>query len=274
MYRTPLHRLRLVTLVYGKLFHIAFGNLQIIQVPYEGSTFRLPTQDITILPSLLNDCYEKAEIKILRNLLKPGMTFVDIGANVGIYSVLASRLVGDGGKIYAFEPEPRNFELLKENLVLNGISNVHLANLAVGNNNEVMALQIARNSIGSHSLLARKDVENEVLVNVVRLDDWFDCSFPPIDVLKIDVEGYEPFVLEGAQRLLHVIKFILFEYNKSDVDLHGGIAHLAQLLNHFPYFYRINERKGDISAVSLSDIASTRYTNILASRTTLNIINF
>ena len=80
------------------------------------------TRDMIVAPNLLmRNAWEVHETELVKRLLKPGMTFVDIGANIGYFTLLAGRVMGPGSKVFAFEPEPRSFELLRRNVVVNAM---------------------------------------------------------------------------------------------------------------------------------------------------------
>ena len=273
-YNTPLHRLPFTAILYERLFHIAYAKNNVVRVTHENSLFDVPACDITMLPSLLNDCYETCQFGLLKRVLLPGMTFVDVGANIGLYSVAAAKLVGHTGRVYAFEPEPRNYLLLQRHLVMNEVRNVTIENVAVGSENAEQTLTISKNALGTHSLLKRrqKSFQEEVKVEVIRLDDYFEGIPGKIDVLKIDAEGYEPFVLKGAERLLARVELLLFEYTKNDVQPNFGIANMVRLLGGFPYLYGINERVGKIGSFALSDFNRRKYMNIVAAKKAMQIV--
>lgn len=88
-------------------------------------------------------------------------------------------------------------------------------------------------------------------------------------MLKIDVEGYEPFVLKGAERLLNRVDLVLFEYNRNDGKTNFGIANMVRLLHDFGYIYGIDERTGKIGAFTLPDFDRTNYINIVAAKRAL-----
>ncbi len=266
-YNTPVHRSKIVNIVYEKLFHAAFDKAAVVEVPYQGYKFKVPARDITILPSLMNNNYEKHEIALLKRVLKPGMTFVDIGANIGLFSVVGAKAVGKIGKIYCFEPEPGNHALLQENLALNKV-NAITEQLAVGAKKATLQLQIEKNSIGTHSLLQRdnKSIEHQIEVRVVKLDDYFTKKLGSIDVLKIDVEGYEPFVLKGAENVLKQVQYLFFEYSKADVESSYGIDKMVKLLSSFPYMYGINEKTQSIKPFPVTEFHRAKYLNILATK--------
>lgn len=266
-YNTPVHRSAAANVVYGTVLRAALGKTEVTRVSYEGCTFDVPTRDRTILPSLLNNSYEKRTIALLGQVLEPGMTFVDVGANIGLYTVIASRLLQGVGHVYSFEPEPTNYSFLEQNVRLNDVPNAHLEKLALGNRNATASLKIDKGSIGTHSLLDRgKSVEREIAVDVVRLDDYFRRLTETIDVLKVDVEGFEPLVLEGAGDALAGATAVFFEFNRDDVTATYGIEKLLQLLQPFPYVYGINERTQTVRPFSSEDFYSTKYLNLVATK--------
>lgn len=99
LYGSRLQRLGFTSFVYRSLFFWAYGNAGNLRVPYYDYVFSAPSRDITILPDLLNSCYERFELDLLIRLLKPGMTFVDVGANIGIFSVIGAGCVGSSGLV-------------------------------------------------------------------------------------------------------------------------------------------------------------------------------
>jgi FkbM family methyltransferase len=135
----------------------------------------------------------------LRRSLRPGMTFVDVGAHVGYFSVLASALVGPRGRVVAVEPEPGNAALLRANLWRNGCANAVV--LEVAAHDRQGHLPLARNSVnrGGSNLLGGGDL----LVPCAALDDLLDALGPPAaDVVKVDAEGTDHLVLRGMARAL------------------------------------------------------------------------
>lgn len=149
--------------------------------------------------------FEVAKHDALRALLRPGQRFVDVGVNKGDFALLAARIVGETGEVLAFEPEPTNCHWIRRSLERNGYRNVRLHELALGNENGTAHLHLGRRS-GSHTLLpGRRDRDRGAIeVPVRRLDDLLaeiGCD-GPIDMMKIDVEGAELQVLEGATRVL------------------------------------------------------------------------
>jgi FkbM family methyltransferase len=131
--------------------------------------------------------------------LKPGMTVIDGGAHVGLYSVLGARGVGPAGRVLAFEPDPYNFRALEENT--RGLANVTLSRSALAEARREAAFHRSSGTIGS-SLLARDTSIGVETVDVTSIDDELDGEDVASLLVKLNVEGAEPLVLEGARRTL------------------------------------------------------------------------
>jgi FkbM family methyltransferase len=148
--------------------------------------------------------YEKGTTKVFTELVKEGMNVVDIGANIGYYTLLAARRVGPQGRVYAFEPEPGNFKLLTENIRLNGYENVVAVQKAVSNRAGTASLFLSLRGSGAHSLLSSRDYGKETIaIKTVTLDKFFAKErSPAIQVIKMDIEGWELEALDGMRRLI------------------------------------------------------------------------
>lgn len=148
--------------------------------------------------------YEPAEAAVLTAALKPGMTYLDIGGNIGYLATLAAKLVGPTGLVVAVEPEPYNFGLLARNLAANPHARAEPVNIAAGDKPGTARLFKAACNLGDHRLYADGEAANReaVEVPVVRLDALFaEKGWPPPDVVKVDVQGYEPFAVAGLDGL-------------------------------------------------------------------------
>ena len=147
--------------------------------------------------------YEAAKVAALERLLKPGMTFVDAGSNKGDFALIAARVMGDRGRVLAFEPFPGNARWIRASVELNGYRSVSLHELALLDVDGPATLYL-RDWSGWHSLIPRKRGPQEsVGVETRRLDSVLaESGDPHVDVMKIDVEGVELEVLRGAERTL------------------------------------------------------------------------
>ncbi len=134
------------------------------------------------------------------------MSVLDIGAHHGFYTLLASRLVGPKGRVFSFEPSPRERKALRLHLRLNRCKNVDLQDLALGDQNADSDLYVVEDWAAGCNSLRPPDVAartSPVSVHVVRLDDWLtEHKIDRVDFIKLDVEGAELSILKGALRLL------------------------------------------------------------------------
>ena len=165
---------------------------------------RFSARDVS--DSVFDGTYERRIQKALRESLKPGDVFFDIGANVGFFTLLGAKLVEPAGSVHAFEPVPRNVETLRRNVRLNGWSHVHVHPVAVAATKGEQELLLTRD-VGGASLtsagIAIPDVANRLMVPTVAIDDLVERGdIPPPSVVKVDVEGAELGVLQGMQRTM------------------------------------------------------------------------
>lgn len=165
-----------------------------------------PARDMSMTPHLVLDgCWEMAVTKVFESCLEPGMTVLDIGANIGYFALHAAREVGERGRVVAFEPEPKNLWFLKHNLALNGFAWAEIVDKALWNEPGQMTLRLTEDSSGGHSLLgvdaADLSEAQAVQVETITLDAFLGDN-NKIDVIKMDAEGAEPFILEGMSETL------------------------------------------------------------------------
>jgi FkbM family methyltransferase len=165
--------------------------------------------------------YESAQV---RKYLKPGMTFVDVGANVGYYTLLAASLVGRGGRVLAFEPSPYAFDRLIKTIERNGLAQVEAFQSGLGDAAGELQLFMPREP-GNHTPSMVPNGEGRPLnVAVYRLDDWLaEHEVTRVDLMKIDVEGFEPNVVRGAAEFIErgKVRAILCEFNKYWLEENG-----------------------------------------------------
>ncbi|MDA8324071.1 MAG: FkbM family methyltransferase [Actinomycetota bacterium] len=189
---------------------------------------------------LLHGQYESYESDLFRSAIVPGTTVIDVGANIGYYSLIASRLVGEGGRVVSFEPHPEIFGLLTANRERNSAENVIPLNLALSDRTGATRLYLSPIDHGKHSLSASnasgvksrlgqdtgaRSAAMSVWVPVMRLDDVLsEVGLPGVSVMKIDVEGAEQLVLGGAGSLLGTAAplTLLMEYWPDGIARLGG----------------------------------------------------
>ncbi|MBL8295585.1 MAG: FkbM family methyltransferase [Bryobacterales bacterium] len=184
----------------GRLLRGALGLMPkraavaVLQGPLRGARW--------IVGSATHGCwmgtYELTKQKLFAGLITPGTVVFDIGANVGFYTLLAARVTGPSGRVYAFEPLPRNVAFLREHLRMNRVGNVELVESAVSNfDGEGMFFADTDPHMGHLSLSGKFKVPVLQLSNFV---EQHGASAPHL--IKIDVEGAEAEVLDGAEALL------------------------------------------------------------------------
>jgi FkbM family methyltransferase len=152
---------------------------------------------------------EPAIRTLIESNLKAGDVFFDIGANVGFFSLLAIRRVGEGGEVYSFEPLPGLASLLRRTVAANHLNNLHVVEAAVGARSGSAEMAVMKDSAYSHLMGGAAEAETDhggwrpVSVKTVSLDQYFDTNVgKPLRLIKMDIEGAEVEAIDGARRLL------------------------------------------------------------------------
>jgi FkbM family methyltransferase len=142
--------------------------------------------------------YEQAESSLMKQKLRPGSIFFDIGAQAGYHTMYASSLVGPAGRVYAFEPAPTNLAYLKKHLLMNQLNNTFVVDAAVSDVNGVSHFDCADSPVAGHL-----SATGTLAVRTISLDQEIDSgALPEPDYIKIDAEGAELKILKGAQKML------------------------------------------------------------------------
>ena len=173
-----------------------------ILIRWHGYKMYVSPKDIGVAQEVITQEYERAENEVFRGITKKGMNVVDAGANVGIYSIVASRLVGASGSVYSFEPETYNFRLLSANLRANGCRNVIATKKGLSDKQGWAKLFLHSDNYGGHSFASSnvKKTKEMMEVETTTLDSFLPNT--RIDVLKMDVQGAEGNVLRGSKHFL------------------------------------------------------------------------
>ena len=194
--------------------------------------------------------YEPTETEIVKSNVKKNDIAVDIGANVGYYTLLMAK---NEANVFSYEPEPQNFELLKKNVRLNDLStNVKLYNKAVSNFNGNSKLALAEHTTGQHKLGTNRFGNETINVEVIKLE------LDKIDFAKIDVEGDELHVLQGMKTLPNKM---LVEFNSINLKESGS--------NHKDFFHFIE--KYTIKQISKNGLAEPDYDQLIKNEMTTNL---
>ncbi len=162
----------------------------------------LPAYDAVMMPWIAyHGTWEPDESAFLRSRLAPGMTLLDIGANVGYFSILGARSVGPTGTVVAIEPEPANYALLCANLWEARAGNVEPIRAAASSFNGPISLSVSRENCGDHRSFLERPLEQVLEVVGVRVDEMLDRD-ARVDVIKIDIQGADHRAVVGMEGLL------------------------------------------------------------------------
>lgn len=248
-------QLRLIRLVTASRYPLPRRYSLMRFVPHAGRfdvyagdylvTFDLSDQGQRL--TAMHNVWEASATRLLNHLLEPGNIFVDVGANWGYYSLLTAAAVGQTGQVHAFEPQPHVIAVLHRAIRHNHLPQLTANQMTVGATNGTLTLYLASDG---NSLLAsaitsdRTDPTHTVEVPLTTLDDYLATHhIARVDVVKIDVEGLEGAVLDGATTLLQGDDAPIVLCEISPTALHNVGSTPAQLLAHLAsfgyYLYRM-----------------------------------
>ena len=154
------------------------------------------------------------DLKIFKDNVKNGDNVVDLGANIGYFTLILAKLVGPTGKVFAFEPDPRNLTLLKKNIEYNNYKNVIIVPKAVSNVNDKCTLYVGQKTFGQNRIYKPEKTDTQKFIptdsETIRLDDFFKANnlLDKISFIKMDIEGSEFLALSGMKEILKLNKNI------------------------------------------------------------------
>ncbi len=195
--------------------------------------------DRVIAPYILeHGIWEPMETQIVMRLLKSGQNVIDVGANIGYYTLLCASLVGSGGKVIGFEPEEDNYALLEANVRINGMDNIELENRALSDREKDALLYLSDTNKGDHRLAHVANRESR-RVNCTTLDSRLAGSGLDIHFLKSDTQGHELRILRGMQAVLrknidHLCCLLEFSPGLLQDSEAGGIDAFLHFFDQYP----------------------------------------
>ena len=213
----------------------AENNIHSSHVSVQGHEMYLDSSDSLQLST--NGVFEPYTTQVIKQNISGGDIVIDIGANIGYFTLIMAKGIRENGKVFSFEPEPKNFELLKKNVEINNYSNVILEKKAIGNKTGTTKLYLAdrKNNIFSSGMhrIFRSDLVSQIpdpiSINIIKLDDYLqDLKFiKKIRLIKIDVEGAEFDVLKGMNKILDENKEIeiVMEFSSENLEDYGSNAY-------------------------------------------------
>ena len=234
--------------------------------------------DPVISGALLFGVYENGELDLFEKLLRPGMTVVDVGANIGLYTALAAKGVGPTGRVLALEPDPESFAFLRRTIAENGFENVEPFQVAASAAAGDAELYSNPDNRGDSRLYADPLLGDKPLqVRTTTVDELLGSrNIRSVDVLKIDTQGAEGLVLAGARETLANSPnlTILMEFWPYGLARTGSRAEVLlallresgfQIFDGGAKFQRL-ETDADFTKL-VARLQGRQYTNLLASRT-------
>ncbi|MBC8386769.1 MAG: FkbM family methyltransferase [Actinobacteria bacterium] len=213
---------RILYVFHFKLFfyNLLYRHKAIRNIPFK---YQLPDGDfISLYPqgqiakSLFIGGFECEEIKLFFSFLKPGMHIIDVGANIGIYSIVAEKKLRGDGKIWSFEPAKNTYKMFIRNLAINKAKNVIMYNVGLGDGTSKKAVLrqdigygdgekyiIPNNTAPDYNLPNVNQIMEKEEISLVTIDAIIQrAGNPKIDFIKIDTEGFEYFILLGAENVI------------------------------------------------------------------------
>jgi FkbM family methyltransferase len=170
-----------------------------------------------------NNDYEGATREVVERILKKGDIFLDLGSHIGFYALIAARIIGDTGHVYAFEPTPATRDTLSKNIVDNNLSNIiTVESFGISDRSENVYFIVNSNSSECNKISQSDEgVENVITIKTISIDDYAILNnIKKIDLVKMDIEGAEYQAIMGMRNIISEnpdIKLI-FEYNKKIMD--------------------------------------------------------
>jgi len=246
------------------------------QVEIHGATVVLNPTDPVVSGALHFGVYEKAETRFFQSACRDGMTFLDVGANLGYYTALAARAVGPNGRVLAVEPDPDSFGYLEQTIAANAVGNVEAFPVAASDTPAMLPLYISTDNRGDNRLYAPDEERPQVEVEARPLDALLrESKIETVDLIKIDVQGYEPKVIAGLRETIITSPnlTLLTEFWPQGMTEAGGDANeFLQTLRELGL--TLHELKPDGSLAELNNDTDLiarhqgrRYTNLVGRKT-------
>ena len=254
VFRLPLLEKALTKLTLGKSPDDLISRLPANHYQYPKFSFRNVVRDGINYKLDLSDAVdwyiyfgfrEQSRMKLYA-LVKPGDVVFDIGANVGDITLHLAKITGEKGAVFSFEPDPFNFKRFKENVGLNTFKNIHANNLGLGNKAGKFKMALFRtDNRGMTRIVDTPSSAVHAEVEITTLDEFLNSHLlpPRVNLVKIDVEGYETNVLKGATQFLQKYKPVLFIEVVDDHlrEQHTTARELVSLLESLNYTCKHSE---------------------------------
>jgi FkbM family methyltransferase len=258
LFHTPIGHSEFTARIYRMVFAAAAPDLT-KPIDFRGSSFYVDPADRTCVPGMLGGFYEAHELDIFERLVEDADVLFDVGANVGVYSILGCARRPEL-RAFAFEPVVENQEILKRNLALNDLGGqISIEPVAISDHTGTATISLQAS--GTHSLSAQRDGATRE-VDTLTLDEFYLRHGVSPDIVKIDVEGHEAAALDGARALLERAAPTLFmEFSPRQHDDLDGL--LDRLGATFVSCFMVDEISGEIVEMGIRSLDRGRDCNIV-----------
>lgn len=218
---------------------LSFKSEQVLDLEHDQIKFKLvinPKNGFIDEYIFLHGIYEDYILDRIAKYLPHNGVFFDVGSNIGQHAIFAAAKLNDTGEVYAFEPVPGLFDQVQKSISVNKFKNIAAQNYACGNDNTTGTIRTNFQNAGQSSLLPIDKQDASTTVEIVKLDDKFK-DLTRLDLMKIDVEGFEYEVLLGARKIIEqfrpviLLEFSPIMYNKAGNNNSEKI--LDFLLEHY-----------------------------------------
>tara|TARA_B110000003_G_scaffold164780_1_gene164722 strand:+ start:8002 stop:8955 length:954 start_codon:yes stop_codon:yes gene_type:complete len=187
---------------------------------------------VNYLSDILNDNFETQKINLIRQVLFPGDKFIDIGCSFGLFSLIASEIVGTKGEVLAFDPSSTAIKTLNINSKINGFENIRTHNIALGNSDNLIQF-FGQNYGGTiikdnpqYETSVGREIEMKKLDSILSLNDLQNLKF-----IKIDAEGAELEILKGAENILKNSKDLVITIELGEMMLTAAGSSIEEVVN-------------------------------------------
>jgi FkbM family methyltransferase len=245
-------------------------------IEVRGKTLYLnPHDKIITTHMVLSGTWEPIETEVFLKHVKKGDTVIDVGANIGYYTVLGAEAVGPTGQVLAFEPDPTGFGFLTKNVKTNGFSNVVAEQKALSNKAGKLKLYLDEFNKGDHRIYQTGN-RPSVDIDAVKLDDYLPADRRKVDLIKIDTQGAEIVILQGMTETLKQnpsVKMIVEFWPKGLSEFGQDAKELLDILDgmNFKYLSIQEDTKTVVETnraelLRLYTVGNGKFTNLFCSR--------
>jgi len=244
-----------------------------------GHKMYVSSHDLSLSPHLIIDGYwEEWITKQFRKICKPDMTVLDVGSNLGYYSLHAAELVGSSGRVHSFEANPNLHKIIFKNMAINGyLGRTTLYNNAVSDKSDKIIFNCLKNHLGSSSVASFSedflelymDEVEQIEVEAIALDEIPDLIKSKIDIIKIDAEGSEPLIWNGMQKILKKNPLIKIIAEFSPASISGIGENPRDFLDRIigmGFQIKSIQPDGELIEVNIDQLVETNWAELLLSR--------